>query len=207
MAQNEQVRRRFLAVVFKLGHPTRTMKLFQKLTTLLVPKKAEFAKRLAAKRLTCASNQFLASMATSGTTEYQLRVLGLESIEYAFTPEATVVNILEQYWKSHVRFMWNGPLDLPGSASEEARIAVKKRLNGLVGHIEYLLTKKNDAAVHLPEFDSLADYMRYRIRAEHPKNSNVSAEDGFTDKFFAYAVEESRFVFDPTGRTSRSGFL
>ena len=183
------------------------MKLFQKLTTLLVPKKAEFAKRLAAKRLTCASNQFLASLATSGTTEYQLRVLGLESIEYAFTPEATVVNILEQYWKPHLRFVYSGPLDLPGVASEEARIAVKKRLNGLVGHIEYLLTKKNDAAVHLPEFGSLADYMRHRIRAEHPKNSSLSEKDGFTDEFFAYAVEESRFDFDPTDRTSRSGLL
>lgn len=109
------------------------MKLFQKLTTLLVPKKAEFAKRLAAKRLACASSPLFASIATSGTTEYQLRVLGLESIEYAFTPESTVVNILEQYWKPHLRFMYSGPLDLPSFASEETRIAAeKKRLKVLL---------------------------------------------------------------------------
>lgn len=171
------------------------MKLFQKLTTLLVPKKAEFAKRLAAKRLACASSPLLASIATSGTIEYQLRVLGLGSIEYAFTPESTVVNILERYWTPSLQFMWGGPLYMPNFASEEAHIAEKKRLNHLVGAIEYLLTKKADAAVHLPEFSSLTEYMRHRIRVEHPKNPSLSAEDGFTDEFFAYAVEESQVVF------------
>ena len=172
------------------------MTLFQKLTTLFVPKKAEFAKRLAAKRLACASSPLLASIATSGTTEYQLRVLGLESIEYAFTPESTVVNILEQYWKPQLRLMYSGPLDIPGSASEEMRIAAeRKRLNSLVGSIEYLLTKKPDAAVHLPEFGSFAEYMRHRIRTEHPNNPHLSSADGFTDEFFAYALEESRFIF------------
>ena len=131
-----------------------------------------------------------------GARNPQLRVLGLGSIEYAFTPESTVVNILEQYWKPHLRFMYSGPLDIPSSASEEKRIAAeRKRLNSLVGSIEYLLTKKPDAAVHLPEFRSLAEYMRHRIRAEHPNNPHLSSNDGFTDEFFAYALEESRFIF------------
>lgn len=173
------------------------MKLFQKLTTLLTPKKAQFAKRLAAKRLACASRRGLGNIAQSGTTAYQLRVLGLESIEYAFTPEATVVNILEQYWRPHLRFAHSGPLNLPSSATiDERTVAARKQINGYIGHIEYLMTGIPDAAVHLPEFNSLTDYMRHRIRVEHPNNSNLGPDDGFTDEFFAYALEESRFVFD-----------
>ena len=38
--------------------------------------------------------------------------------------------------------------------------------------------------------------MRHRLQVEHPNNPNLGSEDGFTDEFFAYALEESRFVFD-----------
>jgi hypothetical protein len=182
------------------------MKLLRALTTLLAPRKAEFAKRLIAKRRACSSNRLLAGIAAAGTTEYQLRTLGLESVEYAVTPEATIVNILEQYWLPHIanlyteKSLFGGPYEPPRGTSDEDRAKLeKKRINGLAGHIEYLLTRKNDAALHLPSFDTFIDYMRYRIRLEHPSNPYLTAEQGYTDEFFEYALQESRFVF---GRTA-----
>lgn len=179
------------------------MKLFRTLTTLLVPRKAEFAKRLVAKRRACAKNALLAGIATSGTAEYQLRTMGLESVEYAVTPEATIVNILEQYWQPHIAnfftnpSLFGGPYEAKRGASEEERAALaKKRVNDLAGHIEYKLTGKPDAAAHLLEFNTFLEYMRYRIHVEHPKNPHLGPEDGFTDEFLAYALEESRFVFE-----------
>ena len=69
-------------------------------------------------------------------------------------------------------------------------------MNRYIGAVEYLVTGIPDAAVHLPEFDSWTAYMRHRLQVEHPNNPNLGSEDGFTDEFFAYALEESRFVFD-----------
>lgn len=181
---------------------TLTMKLFRTLTTLLVPRKAEFAKRLVAKRRASAKNALLASVATLGTTEYRLRTLGLESIEYAVTPEATIVNILEQYWQPHIANFYTNPQLFGGlyearrGASEEERaVLARKRVNDLAGHLEYRLTGKSDAAEHLPEFNIFLEYMRYRIHVEHPNNPHLGPDDGFTDEFLTYALEESRFVF------------
>ena len=85
------------------------MNLFRTITTLLAPRKAEFAKRLVAKRRASAQNTLLAGIATLGSAEYQLRALGLESVEYAVVPEATLVNIFEQYWQPHIANFYVNP--------------------------------------------------------------------------------------------------
>lgn len=178
------------------------MKLFRTLTTLLAPRKAEFAKRLIAKRRANAQNSLLAGIARLGTAAYQLRKFGLESLEYAFTPGATLVNILEQYWHPQIANFYTNPLLLGelyeterGATAEEKAALARKPVNDLAGHIEYKLTGKPDAAVHLPEFSTFLEYMRYRMHVEHPKNAYLSPEHGFTDELLAYALEESRFVF------------
>jgi hypothetical protein len=178
------------------------MKIFRTLTTLLTPRKAEFTKRLIAKRRASAKNAMLASMATKGTLEYQLRTAGLETVEYAITPEATIVNILEQYWQPHIanfyltKQVFGGPYQLSRTASaDEREIVEKKRINDLACAIEYRLTRKPDCAANLPEFDKFIDYFRYRISTEHPRNLHLAPEDGFTEEFLLYALEESKFVF------------
>ena len=177
------------------------MGLFKTFSTLLAPKKAEFAKRLVSKRRACAEERLIAGLAVEGTAEYRLRTLGLESVEYAVTPEATLVNILEQYWKPHIANFYNPSIfDGPyrskrGASSEEEDALAAKRINDLAGHIEYRLTGNPRAADTLPEFTSFIEYMRYRIHAEHPKNPYLGSRYGFTEEFFQYAVDESRHVF------------
>lgn len=178
------------------------MGLFNTLTTLFAPKKAEFAKRLMSKRRACAQERLIAGMAVEGSAEYRLRVLGLESAEYAVTPEATLVSILQQYWEPHIAnfytnaSMFGGPYEPKrGASSEEIAALAKKRVNDLAGHIEYKLTGNPCAAEHLPEFESFLAYMRYRIHVEHPKNPYLGQQYGYTDEFLQYAVDESRHVF------------
>lgn len=172
------------------------------IATLLVPKKAEFAKRLVSKRRASAQERLIAGVAVQGSAEYRLRVLGLESAEYAVTPEATLVNILEQYWQPHIaNFYTNpsivgGPYDPKCGASSEERAALaKKRVNDLAGHIEYKLTGNPQAAAHLPAFETFLAYMRYRIQSEHPRNPYLGPQYGYTDEFLQYALDESRYVF------------
>jgi hypothetical protein len=178
------------------------MGLFKTLTTLLNPKKAEFTKRLMSKRRSNASERLIAGVAVQGSPEYRLRSLGLESTEYAVTPEATLVNIFEQYWQPHIAnfytnpSLFGGPYDAKQGASPgEIEALATKRVNDLAGHIEYKLTGNPRAAEALPEFSRFIDYLRYRIQVEHPKNQNLGPQYGYTDAFFEYALEESRHVF------------
>ena len=178
------------------------MGLFKTLTTLFAPKKAEFAKRLVSKRRAGAQEQLIAGIAVQGSAEYRLRTLGLESAEYAVTPEATLVNVLEQYWQPHIAnfytnpSLFGGPYEAKrGASSDEASALAVKRVNDLAGHIEYKLTGNPQAAVHLPAFSTFLDYMRYRIKIEHPKNPYLGSQYGYTDEFLQYALDESRHVF------------
>ena len=168
------------------------MEIFKALTTLLNPKKAEFTKRLIAKRRSCASNPLLAGGVTMGTTEYKLRSIGLKSAEYAVSPEATIVNILEQYSSSYGGLYVSKPWDTP----EQKAALAKKQVNDLASHIEYRLTGNSLASETLPEFDNFIDYMRYRVLSEHSNNSSLRANDGYTDSFYEYALEESKHVFN-----------
>jgi hypothetical protein len=179
------------------------MEIFKALTTLLNPKKAEFTKRLIAKRRSCASNPLLAGGVTMGTTEYKLRSIGLKSAEYAVSPEATIVNILEQYWVPHIaNFYINSSsygglyVSKPWDTPEQKAALAKKQVNDLASHIEYRLTGNSLASETLPEFDNFIDYMRYRVLSEHSNNSSLRANDGYTDSFYEYALEESKHVFN-----------
>lgn len=179
------------------------MGLFNTLTTLLNPKKAEFTKRLIAKRRSCASVPMWSGGVTVGTTEYKLRSIGLKSAEYAVSPEATIVNILEQYWVPHIANSYinlpsdGGPyVSKPWDTPKQKAALVKKRVNDLAAHIEYRLTGSDLASETLPEFDSFIDYMRYRVLREHSNNPSLRANDGYTDSFYEYALEESKHVFN-----------
>jgi len=178
------------------------MGLFRTLSTLLAPKKAEFAKRLISKRRSGAKERLIAGVAVTGSSEYRLRSVGLESAEYAVTPEATLVNLLEQYWQPHIAnfytnpSLFGGPYQAErGASAEETAALARKRVNDLAGHIEYRLSGDPRAATKLPEFASFLEYMRYRIQSEHPKNPYLGPEYGYTDEFLQYALDESRHVF------------
>lgn len=178
------------------------MGMLKTLTTLLAPKKAEFAKRLMSKRRSCAKESLIASIAVKGTSEYRLRSLGLESIEYAVTPEATLVNMLEEYWRPHIANFYTNPSifgspyqPARGASSEDVAALAKKRVNDLARHIEYRLTGNPQAGERLPEFERFVEYMRYRIHEEHPDNPYIAPQYGCTDEFLQYALDESRYVF------------
>ena len=64
----------------------------------------------------------------------------------------------------------------------------------MVGHIEYLLTGKPDAAVHLPPGLDLVSYIRYRINIEHPGYQSIE-DYGITHDLINYAITESKYVF------------
>lgn len=172
------------------------------ITTLINPKKAEFTKRLIAKRISCSENSLLASSATAGTTAYTLRSIGLELVEYAASPEATVVNILEQYWTPHIANFYTtpsfhgGPYEARnGDTQEKVSELATNRINDLAAHIEYRLTGNSRASETMPKFSSFVDYIKYRVSAEHRGNNNLSEKFGYTDDFYLYAIDESRHVF------------
>jgi hypothetical protein len=154
------------------------------------------------KRRSCAKESLIASVAIKGTSEYRLRSLGLESVEYAVTPEATLVNILAEYWRPNVANFYTIPsiFGTPyqparGTSSEDVAALSRRRLNDLARHIEYRLTGNPQAGESLPEFERFVDYMRYRIHEEHPDNPCIAPQYGYTDEFLQYALDESRHVF------------
>ena len=172
------------------------MGLLRSIGTFARPRKIEFIKRLIAKRKECATDPFGARAIPSGTTQAQLWNHGLSSVSFIATPEATIVNILEQYWLPRVHGFYSIRQSLSAIASEAERKAEEReRMEHWVAHIEYLLTGKPDAAKFLPRGLSLLTYIRYRIGLEHPENPYVRQQDGFTDEFIAYAVDESKYVF------------
>jgi hypothetical protein len=81
-----------------------------------------------------------------------------------------------------------------GQAAEQ-QVLEQQRIQELIGHIEYWLTRKSDAAEHIPPGLTLISYIRYRIGVEHPNNSHVQPEQGYTDEFIEYALAESKYVF------------
>ncbi len=160
------------------------MGILRKISNALNPKKAEFAKRLYAKRQAMASNPIFAGMATKGTPEYNLRLLGLECIEYAVIPEATIVGILEIYWEPHIANFYtsssfpfvNSYAAKPGSDQDQINKLAKKRVNDLAAHIEYKITGNPQAYKTLPEFEKFIDYIRYKVKIEHPRNPYLGEE-------------------------------
>lgn len=171
------------------------MGLFRAIGNLVKPRKAEFIKRLSAKRLHSAPNKFLAHLAPEGTAQYQMRRFNLETAEFAVSPEATIVNVLEQYWQPHVHWFYSRSIDLSPFANEEQKAAeLKSRTEQMVGQIEYLLTGKPDAASRLPSGLDLQSYIRYRINVEHPGYRRIE-DYGITDELINYAIAESRYVF------------
>jgi hypothetical protein len=164
--------------------------------TLTKPRKMEFIKRLVAKRKEGATDIRGVLFIPSGTAQARLINLGLGSIDFLGTPEATIVNVLEKYWLPHVHGFYSTSLQLSPYPTETERAAAEqKRIESWVGHIEYLITGRPDAATLLPRGLSLLAYIRYRISREHRNNPYVRAEDGFTDNFIEYAIAESKYVF------------
>jgi hypothetical protein len=164
--------------------------------TLWKPRNLEFIKRLIAKRKEGATDVRGVVFIPSGTAQARLINLGLGSIDFLGTPEATIVNVLEKYWLPHVHGFHSTSLEIPPRATEKEReVAEQKRIESWVGHIEYLLTRKPDAATRLPPGLSLLSYIRYRISQEHPNNQYLRPQDGLTDEFIQYAISESKYVF------------
>jgi hypothetical protein len=179
------------------------MGFFKSISTLVNPKKAEFTKRLIAKRRACAVDKISAGCVSQQTSEYKFRELGLESMEFCVTPEATIVEILEKYWLPHIMRHYTEPYPLQTFAysttncksAKEICEVQKERANAIAHHIEYLITRKLCVAKEMPEFDNFIDYMKYRVSIVHTGNSHVCPEYGYTNEFYQYALDESKYVF------------
>jgi hypothetical protein len=172
------------------------MGIFNALKVLVSPKHAEFTKRLIAKRIQLSDSRLLAGLAVLGSPMCSLRQSGLGATEYAVAPEATIVRVLEKYWEtysfSHFFYSEVG-LSNYISAEEKAKKAAEG-FQGHLGRIEYLLTKRPDAAMHVPLGLSLVGYIKYRIAVEHTHDPYASG-CGITDELIEYAIAESEFVF------------
>ena len=168
------------------------MGMFGTFKSLASPRHAEFTKRLIAKRKQLSENALLAGLATSGTAMNHLRRAGLEAVEYAVTPEATIVRILEQYWD--LQAFWSQSTIGRHASEEERANDAEKRMSSLLGQIEYRLTKRPDAAVYVPEKLDLAGYIKYRMLVEHPTNP-YSADASVGDALIRYAIDEAPLVF------------
>jgi hypothetical protein len=155
---------------------------------LMSPAKASFAKRLAAKRIAMASNSLLAGVANSGTPEYALRRMGLESAEHLVSPEATLAALLEAMYARHRIEFYRQARAMARTAQEH-----QKCIQDLCAQIDYAYTGRVDAAVHLPDFESIRDYLRFVIAREHPRSHLARAD--LTDAFLDYAIEEAELVF------------
>ena len=94
------------------------MKLFRNLTTVLSPRRSQFAKRLARKRRTIAEEGLLAGVSVSGSAQNFLRRIGLEAIDHAFSPDSVVAIAMEIYRFSHLQGHY-------GSLSESTRISME----------------------------------------------------------------------------------
>jgi len=172
------------------------MGIFDALKVLVSPKHAEFTKRLIAKRKSLAESSLFAEIASSGTAIYNLRQAGLEGLEYALTPEATIVRVLEKYWETYSfshAFYSEAGLSKYHSDEQKAKKAAEG-LHSHLGRIEYLLTKRPDAALHIPRGLSLVGYVKYRVAIEHPHDP-YSSGCGITDELVEYAIAESELVF------------
>jgi len=168
------------------------MTLLNSLKTLLSPKQAEFSKRLRSKRKELAQDRLIAGLAVKGTAAFRLRSAGLSFLEYAFSPEATITQVLAKYWEPSIH---NFHFSSPPFGNQNSEQSEKNRANDIAGTIEFELTGKADAATHLPSFEKFTEYLRYRVKKEHPKLPYLGSEYGFTEEFYEYALYESRHVF------------
>ncbi|MGZ5008225.1 MAG: hypothetical protein ACXWE9_05650 [Methylobacter sp.] len=164
------------------------MRFFKAAATLISPGKSQFAKQLISKRRAMSENSLLAGIAVAGSPEYAFRRIGLESAEFLVAPEATIANLLEKIYKPHVIGFYKESFFHARSDEERS-----KCLQSLCGHVDYLFTGKPDAAVRLPEFTALKDYVRYVVMREHP-TSGLSRST-LTDEFLEYAIAEAEHVF------------
>lgn len=164
------------------------MLFFRAVATLISPRKSEFAKRLVSKRRAMSENSLFAGIAFAGSAEYAFRNAGLESAEFLVAPEATIASLLEKLHKPHIVNFYRRSFS--SAQSDEERF---KCLQSLCGSVDYLFTGRPDAAVHLPEFTALRDYVRYVVMREHP-NSGLTRST-LSDEFLDYAIAEAEHVF------------
>lgn len=162
------------------------------LKTIASPRRAEFTKRLMAKRKQLAQNPLFAELAQKGSPSYGLRRAGLENLEFSVVPEATIVRVLEEYWKLHA-FYSESRLSRYATAKER-ETEKTELLSARLGQIEYRLTGKPDAALDVPNGIGLAEYVKYRIQKEYP-NDPYPSGCGITDALIEYAIQESELVF------------
>ena len=179
------------------------MSIFGIFKSAVSPKRREFIRQLANKRVTYASDPIKAALAWEGTAQYKARSMNLGNADLLVSPEATIVDVLEKYWEPHIASHYHafGPMAFSiytpdrRATPEEREELLRRRDNDLAGHIEVLLTGKSNAAVFLPPFDNFIAYLRYRVAAAHQNHPYLDESSGFTDDFFRYAIEESRAVF------------
>jgi len=179
------------------------MSIFGIFKSAVSPKRREFIRRLANKRVAYASDPIKAAMAWEGTPQHTARNMNLGKADLLVSPEATIAEVLEKYWEPHIASHYHafGPMTFntykpdQRATQEEREEILRRRDNDLAGHIEVLITGKSNAAVFLPPFENFIAYLKYRVAAAHPTHPYLDESSGFTDDFFRYAVEESREVF------------
>lgn len=157
-------------------------------SALLNSDKSAFVSRLIAARRKMSTNSLLAGIAAAGTTQYALRRAGLEFADRMVSPEATVADVLEKLYTPRVIGFYE---QLSGGSAGNMKDA--KLIQDLCGHVDYLVTGKPDAAVSLPPFAAIRDYVRYAVVREHP-NAGLSPTT-MTDQFLDYAIDEAAHVF------------
>lgn len=161
------------------------MKLIQTILNNISSKNKDFTKRLILKRKSLAQDKSSFMIENSKKTE------------------STIVHILKIYnepyiYNSYSMSSWYERFEkfiLDNMEKEQKNQLELDRINGHIRMVEYRLTKDPYISSKTPIFSNTIEYIRYRLKIEHPGDNKLTPEHGYTDEFFRYAIDESRFIF------------
>jgi hypothetical protein len=154
----------------------------------------EIAKRIQRKRSAIAGNAFLAQSAPAASGQGLLRRFGFGKVDIALSPEITVAKMLKEWHELDAHYasasFYRGGIRTP----EEKAAQALKDLNDRIGLVEYRVFGTSPGEKY-PTFNSLAEWLAWRIQLACPEHRCADAEAGWKPELFSFAVEDAKLSF------------
>jgi hypothetical protein len=154
----------------------------------------EFAKRIQRKRLTLATNPWLASGAPTKSGQGWLRRLGLDSIDIAASPELTLAKICQEWQRNEQYHQKGAPYRRQPADSAEAESKNLEKMNRNIAYIEYRVFGQNPNERY-PKFSELVEWLAWRVQVAHPDHQCANPELGWTRTLYSFALSEMPLAF------------
>ena len=171
------------------------MKLSALATSITDTAVIELAKRIRRKRLSLATNPFIANSVPLSSGQGWLRRVGLERADLAASPEITVAKMLQE-WRRHQKFqrsLGSGQRHYANDA--EAAAHALESLNNTLRYMEYRVFGNNPNEKY-PRFESFVEWMAWRVQVAHPEHHCADEAYGWTYSLYDFALSESELAFD-----------